>query len=60
MFLLEAMTQLRERIPVSHPCPNCGRSMQLTRATADTGGISEVRSFGCGECGVWIAESTDD
>lgn len=43
----------------SHPCPNCGRTMQLTRSTAHTGGISGLRSYGCAECGIWSAESED-
>jgi len=45
-----------DRFPVPLPCPNCGRTMQLTRSTADTGGISQIRSFGCGECGIWTSE----
>jgi hypothetical protein len=45
-----------DRAPVPLPCPNCGRTMQLTRATAHTGGISELRSYGCGECGLWTSE----
>ena len=44
----------------SHPCPNCGRTMQLTRSTAHTGGISGLRSYGCAECGIWSAESEDN
>lgn len=39
----------------AHPCPNCGRTMQLFRSTAHTGGISEIRSFGCAECGLWTS-----
>jgi predicted RNA-binding Zn-ribbon protein involved in translation (DUF1610 family) len=40
-----------------HPCPNCGRTMQLYRSTAHTGGISEIRSYGCAECGLWTSDS---
>lgn len=43
-----------------HPCPNCGRTMQLTRSTAHTGGISGLRSYGCAECGIWSAEDGDE
>jgi predicted RNA-binding Zn-ribbon protein involved in translation (DUF1610 family) len=44
-----------DRFPVDLPCPNCGRTMQLKRSTADTSGISEVHSYGCAECGLWTA-----
>jgi predicted RNA-binding Zn-ribbon protein involved in translation (DUF1610 family) len=43
----------RDRFPVDLPCPNCGRTMQLRRSTADTAGVSEIHSYGCGECGLW-------
>jgi C4-type Zn-finger protein len=36
-----------------NPCPSCGRTMQLSRST---GGIPEIRSYGCAECGLWIIE----
>jgi hypothetical protein len=34
--------------------------MQLTRGTAHTGGISDVQSYGCAECGIWTMESSLD
>jgi hypothetical protein len=46
----------RDHRPISLPCPNCGRTMQLTRATAHTGGIPELRNYGCAECGLWTTE----
>jgi predicted RNA-binding Zn-ribbon protein involved in translation (DUF1610 family) len=58
MLLRETVRFPRERFPVPLPCPNCGRTMQLTRSTADTCGISEIRSYGCGECGLWITEDS--
>lgn len=36
-----------------NPCPSCGRTMQLTKST---GGIAEIRSYGCAECGLWTME----
>ena len=44
----------------AHPCPNCGRTMQLFRSAAHTGGISEIRSFGCAECGLWTSDFGGD
>jgi hypothetical protein len=33
--------------------------MQLFRSAAHTGGISEIRSFGCAECGLWTSDFSD-
>lgn len=41
-------------------CPNCGRPMHLSRISPRAGGQPDVRTFGCGECGVWLTEATDD
>ncbi len=38
-------------------CPNCGRSMHLTRITPATIGVPGLRTYGCGECGVWVTEA---
>jgi C4-type Zn-finger protein len=46
----------RDQRTVPLPCPNCGRTMQLTRSTAHTGGICEIRNYGCAECGLWTTE----
>jgi hypothetical protein len=32
---------------------SCGRTMQLTKST---GGIADIRSYGCAECGLWTIE----
>jgi hypothetical protein len=42
-----------------HPCPNCGRTMQLSRSAAHSGGISGYHCYGCGECGLWTTEADD-
>lgn len=42
------------------PCPNCGRSTHLARTTPGTGGQPNVRTYGCGECGVWLTEAAGD
>jgi hypothetical protein len=41
-------------------CPNCGRSMHLSRITAATDALPDLRTFRCGECGVWLTEAADD
>ena len=43
-----------------HPCPNCGRTMQLVRSAADSGGISGICSYGCAECGLWTSDFGND
>jgi predicted RNA-binding Zn-ribbon protein involved in translation (DUF1610 family) len=45
----------RNPFSVGLPCPKCGRAMQLRRSTAETDGICEIHTYGCGECGVWTA-----
>jgi ribosomal protein L37AE/L43A len=41
-------------------CPNCGRSMHLARIAPRTEGLSDVRIYRCGECGVSLSEAADD
>ncbi len=44
----------------SPPCPSCGRSMHLARIAPRPEGLSELRVYRCGECGVSLAEAADD
>jgi hypothetical protein len=41
-------------------CPNCGRPMHLTRSMPRAGGLSDLRMFNCGECGVGAIKAADD
>jgi len=41
-------------------CPSCGRSMHLARIAPRPEGLSELRVYRCGECGVSLAEAADD
>ncbi len=38
-------------------CPNCGRPMHLARIAPRTEGLSDVRIYRCGECGVSLTET---
>jgi DNA-directed RNA polymerase subunit M/transcription elongation factor TFIIS len=49
-----------EQIKHRPACPNCGRSMHLTRTTPRSGGLPDVRTYKCGECGVWATTAADD
>jgi hypothetical protein len=41
-----------------HLCPSCGRPMGLTRTVPAAPGYSELRTYGCRECGVWLTEGS--
>jgi len=60
MLVMRDSLQPSERPVVSRPlCPNCGRPMHLDRVTPRTGGLPELRSFKCGECGLWANEAAE-
>jgi hypothetical protein len=41
-----------------HLCPACAGPMGLTRTIAASPGYSELRTYGCRECGVWVTEGS--
>jgi hypothetical protein len=41
-------------------CPNCGRPMHMARIMPATGGVPDLGTFRCGECGVWVTEAVGD
>jgi len=60
------MLMTRELLPsggdriASRPlCPNCGRPMHLDRITPRTGGLPDLRSYKCGECGLWANQAAE-
>ena len=53
------MQPLGNRLGVRPLCPNCGRPMHLARITPRSGGLTDVQTFGCGECGVWATEAKE-
>ena len=55
----ETQPFMKPRWRYPHPCPNCGRTMQLNRSVADTSGISGIESYGCAECGLWTTDFED-
>ena len=48
-----------ERIASGPACPNCGRSMHLSRIAPRPEGLTDLRVYRCGECGVSLAEAAD-
>jgi ribosomal protein S27AE len=53
------MRPVGDHIAARPACPNCGRPMHLTRHTPGTGGLADLRTYGCGECGVWVTEAVE-
>jgi hypothetical protein len=41
-------------------CPNCGRSMHLSRSAPRPEGLTDLRVYRCGECGVSLVEAADE
>ena len=39
-------------------CPTCSRPLRLTRTTLRAG-LTDLRTYGCAGCGVWLTESAD-
>ena len=48
-----------ERPTWRQACPSCGRPMELTRTIPGSPGLSEMQTYGCKECGVWVTEAND-
>lgn len=38
-------------------CPSCGRALRLSRIMPGTGGLADLRTYACRECGVWVTEA---
>jgi hypothetical protein len=47
-----------DRVLRKNLCPACGRLMDLTRTIAASPGYSELCTYGCRECGVWVTEES--
>jgi hypothetical protein len=41
-------------------CPSCGKPLRVTRITPRTGGRTDLRTYGCQQCGVWLTEAADE
>ncbi len=40
-------------------CPSCGNALRLTKVTPRSGGRTDLQTYGCQACGVWLTEATD-
>jgi hypothetical protein len=41
-------------------CPSCGKALRVTRITPRPGGRTDLRTYGCQQCGVWLTEAVDE
>ena len=48
-----------ERGNSRYPCPSCSRPMGLTRTIPGSPGLSEMQTYGCKDCWVWVTEASD-
>jgi len=40
-------------------CPSCGKALRLTRVVPTLGGSTDLQTYGCKQCGVWLTEAAD-
>jgi len=40
-------------------CPSCGKALRLTRVMPRPDGRTDLRTYGCQQCGVWLTEAAD-
>ncbi len=48
------MDVLRDNTP---SCPNCGKPMRLVRTIPGIGGLPELYTFSCRECGTAVTQA---
>ena len=40
-------------------CPSCGKPLRVTRIMPRSGERTDLRTYGCQQCGVWLTEAAD-
>jgi predicted RNA-binding Zn-ribbon protein involved in translation (DUF1610 family) len=41
-------------------CPSCGKTLRVARITPRSGGRTDLRTYGCHQCGFWLTEAADE
>ncbi len=60
LAMLGSVQSVGDRVTMRPLCPNCGRPMHLARITPGSAGLPDLRTYGCGECGVWVTQAASD
>jgi ribosomal protein L37AE/L43A len=60
LALQNSLRSVGNPIAARPACPGCGRSMHLARIAPRTDGLSDLRIYRCGECGVSLSEGAED
>jgi hypothetical protein len=60
LALRDLMRPVGEQNLLQPVCPICSRPLRLSRITPRDGELSELRTYGCTGCGVWLTEAADD
>ncbi len=50
------MDELRDTAPI---CPHCGKPMRLARTIPGIGGLPELYTFSCRECGTAVTQAAE-
>jgi hypothetical protein len=60
LALQGARQSFGEAVTARPACPNCGRPMHPARTTPGMGGLADLQTYRCGECGVAVTEAAGD
>jgi hypothetical protein len=41
-------------------CPSCGGALRFARTVPGSEGFTDLQTFSCRECSLWITESADE
>ena len=41
-------------------CPSCGRALQFVRSVPRTDGLTELQTYSCRDCSLWVTEAADE
>jgi hypothetical protein len=60
LALRDLMRPVGEHNLMQPACPICSRPLRMSRAASRGEKRSELRTYGCTGCGVWLTEAADD
>lgn len=60
LALRDLMRPVGEHNMLQPACPICSRPLRLTRSAPRAGSLSELQTYGCTGCGVWLTEAAAD